>query len=60
MRYGTGHWVLYTDKTVAAVRDEIRSIPSLVTANILIIQFDPKAADGWLQKWIWEWMHKPR
>jgi hypothetical protein len=54
-----GHcWVLHSGESLQQIRDRIRRVPGLDTANILISEFRPTTCDGWLPEWCWKWINE--
>jgi hypothetical protein len=60
LRYARNCWIVQTSSTTEEWRERIRAIPGLQDQSILIIEFNPTTADGYMPEWAWKWLHTPR
>jgi hypothetical protein len=60
-RYGGTNWILYTNQTPATWLANIQTVTALPAGfNVLIVPIDASRKWGLHQKWLWDWLAKPR
>ncbi len=58
-RYAPNCWILYTTTEAVEWSERCRKVLP-ATNSILVIEFDLSNKTGYLQKSVWEWLHKDR
>jgi hypothetical protein len=59
-RYARQNYVLWTDKDLASLTEEITKLPGLGNFYVLATEFFPAQCNGMMPKHFWEWLQKPR
>jgi hypothetical protein len=59
VRYGAGAWIIWSDKSGQQIYDAIR-FGITADQQVLVVKVDLSDMQGWLPKWIWDWLNYPR
>ncbi len=61
LRYDEHCWILYTTTELDIWRDRIRQTEGITTSmGFLLVEFDRSNQSGYMYKWVWDWLNKPR
>ncbi len=58
--YGGSNWIVYTSEDLVKWSGRIRAVISDADSFFICEIADITETDGWLQMWVWEWIHKSR
>jgi hypothetical protein len=59
MRYSANCWILYTLNDSSWWYEQIRHYITK-TDRVFIVELKLQEKSGWLDKWAWNWLNKPR
>ncbi len=59
IRINANTWVLWSEKTIATC-DEIVRGKIGASDHVFIVKIDLSERAGWMPKWMWDWLNKPR
>ncbi len=59
LRFNSFTWLIWTDKTVDEWYEILR-FHITREDNVMIFPIDLKDRAGWAEKWVWDWIDRPR
>lgn len=59
LRYSNNSWIAFSNFDSLTLANSLKPVLQ-PTQQVLIFSINPLQAQGFSQKWIWDWLNKPR